>query len=69
MLIIDRIEDGIAVIEEGDSRFEVPVSMLDGNVREGDVVTLENGVYVTDISAAEKRRREILKMQDDLWDC
>ncbi|MCH5193775.1 MAG: DUF3006 domain-containing protein [Oscillospiraceae bacterium] len=68
MLVIDRIEDGIAVIEEGDSRFEVPVSMLDGNVREGDVVTLENGVYVPDISATEKRRREILNLQNDLWE-
>ena len=68
MFIIDRIEDGIAVIEEGDSRFEVPVSMLDGSVREGDIVTLENGVYVPYISAAEKRRREIQKLQDDLWE-
>ena len=69
MLIIDRIEDGIATIEDDNSRFEVPASMLDRDVREGDTVILENGVYVTDKSATEKRRREILKMQDDLWDC
>ena len=68
MLIIDRIEDGIAVIEDDDSRFEVPVSMLGSDVKEGDAVILENGVYVPDNSAAEKRRREILKMQDDLWE-
>ena len=69
MLIIDRIEDGIAAIEDDNSRFEVPASMLDRDVREGDTVILENGVYVPDKSATEKRRREILKMQDDLWDC
>ena len=68
MLIIDRIEDGIAVIEDEDSRFEVPVSMLDKDVREGDVVILENGVYVPDISATEKRRRYIQKLQDNLWE-
>ena len=68
MLIIDRIEDGIVVIEDGDSRFEVPASMLDGSVKEGDVVTLENGMYVPDISDTEKRRREIQKLQDDLWE-
>lgn len=68
MFIIDRIEDGIAVIEDGDTRFEVPVSMLNESVKEGDTVILENGVYVSDISATEKRRREILKMQDDLWE-
>ena len=68
MLIIDRIEDGIAVIEDEDSRFEVPVSMLDGNVKEGDAVISENGVYVPDKSATEKRRREIQKLQDDIWE-
>lgn len=68
MLIIDRIEDGIAVIEDEDSRIEVPVSMLDSSVKEGDAVNLEDGVYVPDKSATEKRRREIQKLQDDLWE-
>ena len=68
MFIIDRIEDGIAVIEDENSCIEVPVSMLERNVREGDAVTLENGIYVPDKSATEKRRQEMLKMQDDIWD-
>lgn len=68
MLIIDRIEDGIAVIEDENSRIEVPVSMLDDSVKEGDAVISENGVYVPDKSATEKRRREIQKLQDDLWE-
>ena len=36
MLIVDRIEDGTAVIENEDKHFEVPVSKLGADVREGD---------------------------------
>ena len=68
MLIIDRIEDGFAVIENEDKHFEVAVSELAKDVREGDAVILENGVYIKDISAAEKLRSEILKLQNDLWE-
>lgn len=68
MLIIDRIEDGFAVIEDEDRHFEVAVTELAEDVREGDAVILENGVYIKDISAAEKLRGEILKLQNDLWE-
>ena len=68
MLIIERIEDGIAVIEQEVGRIEVPCEMLAEGVREGDVVTLENGLYTADKAATEKRRREIAAVQDSLWD-
>ena len=68
MLIIDRIEDGIAVIEDDDARFEVPAEMLGENVREGDVVIPENGLYIKDENATAKRRDEIIKLQNDLWE-
>ena len=68
MLIIDHIEEKIAVIEDGDSRFEVPAEMLGGNVKEGDVVTLENGLYIKDENATAARRDEIIKLQNDLWE-
>ena len=68
MLIIDRISENIAVIEDGDNRFEVPRSELAPDVKEGDAVLLENGVYRKDPSATEKRRQEILRLQDSLWE-
>ncbi len=68
MLIVDRIEDGIAVIEQCSGRIEVPVGMLAEDVREGDIVTLQNGLYTADKAATEKRRREIAGLLDDLWE-
>ncbi|MDE6747260.1 MAG: DUF3006 domain-containing protein [Oscillospiraceae bacterium] len=68
MLLVDRIEDGIAVIETDDGRIEISRSELAPDVREGDAVMLENGVYRKDIDATEKRRQEILRLQDSLWE-
>lgn len=68
LLIIDRISEGIAVIENGDSRFEVPASSLAENVGEGDAVTLENGLYVIDENGTEERRKKIIELQDSLWE-
>lgn len=68
MLIIDRIEDGIAVIEDENTRFEIPAEMLGENVREGDVVIPKNGLYIKDENATAKRRDEIIKLQNDLWE-
>ncbi|MDE7304203.1 MAG: DUF3006 domain-containing protein [Oscillospiraceae bacterium] len=68
MLIIDRIDGNTAVIEDGDNRFEVSRSELAPDVKEGDAVLFENGVYRKDTDATEKRRQEILKLQDSLWE-
>ncbi len=68
MLIVDRISDGIAVIEDGDICFDVPAAALAEDVGEGDVVVSENGVYIKDQSASAKRRSDIIKLQNDLWE-
>lgn len=68
MLIVDRISEGTAVIEDGESRFEVPAEALANDVKEGDAVFLENGVYRKDAEATEKRKQEIIKLQDNLWE-
>ncbi|MCI9410223.1 MAG: DUF3006 domain-containing protein [Oscillospiraceae bacterium] len=68
MLIVDRISDGTAVIEDGERRFEVPEETLAKDVKEGDSVFLDNGVYRKDIETTEKRRKEILKLQNSLWE-
>lgn len=68
MLIVDRIEDGIAVIENEDKHFEVPASKLGADVREGDAVICEKGMYIKDTAASEKLRSEIIKLQNELWE-
>lgn len=68
MLIIERIEDGIAVIEDGDGQFEVSAGSLGENVREGDIVTCEDGIYQKNENATKQRRKEIIEMQNSLWE-
>lgn len=68
MLIVDRISDSIAVIEDGEKRFEVSRENLDSDVKEGDVVVLQNGIYVKDGNGTEERRKKIIQMQNDLWE-
>ena len=68
MLTVDRIENGFAVIETDNGRIEVSRSSLSDGVKEGDVVLFENGVNRKDAEATEKRKQEIIKLQDSLWD-
>lgn len=68
MLLVDRIEDGIAVIETEDGRIEVSRSELAPDVKEGDAVLFENGLYRKDTFATEQRRQEIIELQDSLWE-
>ncbi len=68
MLIIDRFEGDIAVIEDGGETFDIPRSLLQENAGEGDVVTEKDGVYTVDSAASVKRRQEILELQNSLWE-
>lgn len=68
MLIIDRISEGIAVIEDGENRFEVPQKMLSEDACEGDVVELIDGIYVKNKNETDRRRNEIIKLQNELWE-
>lgn len=68
MLTVDRISAGIAVIEDGERRFEVPTEKLSRDVKEGDVVELIDGIYVKNKNETDRRRNEILKLQNELWD-
>lgn len=67
MLILERVKGDIAVISEGSSEFSVPSDMVKG-CREGDVIILSGEVYITDDIATEMRRKEILSLQNSLWD-
>ena len=66
MYIVDRFEESFVVLEYTDENGEVlfiktAKDSLSSDVREGDVVYLENGIYYADVSATEQRRRKILE--------
>lgn len=67
MLIIERLEENIAVVEDGSKRFEVSRDKLPKNVCEGDVLKESDGSYEIDREKTESRRKEILKLQNSLW--
>ncbi|MCI7767436.1 MAG: DUF3006 domain-containing protein [Oscillospiraceae bacterium] len=67
MLILERLRDDIAVISDEKVEFTVPADMAAG-CKEGDVIYLSGEVYVTDTAATEMRKKEILSLQNSLWD-
>lgn len=67
MLIIERLEENIAVIENDGKRFEVSRDKLPKKVREGDILKESDGSYEIDREKTESRRKEILKLQNSLW--
>lgn len=68
MMIIDRIEGQTVVIEDGDKLFNADISLFDGDIREGDVIVEKGGRYFADSDATQKRREEIIKLQNSLWE-
>ena len=68
MLIIDRFENDTAVVENGEEMTDIPRSLLPENAREGDVIIKSGGGYIIDNASTEKRRQEILDLQDSLWE-
>ena len=67
MLILERIKGSVAVISGDDGEFTVPTEMVTGCC-EGDVVILSGDSYITDRAATEKRRRDIISLQNSLWE-
>ena len=59
MNVIDRFEDNIAVIETDGGFIEIERSRLPEDVREGDIVTETDGIWIVDITATQQRRKNI----------
>ena len=56
MVILDRLEEKTAVLEIDGVITEVPRDTVDTDVREGDVLILEGGLYTADWTATKERR-------------
>ena len=63
-LIVDRIEDGVAVCEKEDlTRVEVSASDLPENCREGSVLqVLEDGKIILDTETENERRKKLFNL-------
>lgn len=59
MIIIDRFEGKIAVLETESGMKDVLSDLLPENAREGDVLTVENGKYCIDDAATAARKAAV----------
>ncbi|MFA2567616.1 DUF3006 domain-containing protein [Bacillus wiedmannii] len=66
--IIDRFEGALAVIEINNITIDVPRSKLPSNVKEGDILIIENDTYTIDKNETDKRRCEIQNLIDKLFE-
>lgn len=67
MLIVDRVEGGLAVVETDDGHVDVPVSEISGRVRDGVVLVQEDGTYLVDEDATRERLDRISEKAKGLF--
>ncbi len=67
MIIFERFEDDKAVLEIDGEIKKISRDKISSGVSEGDVLAENNGAFVVDKDGTEKRRQEILKLQNSLW--
>ncbi|MBR3815926.1 MAG: DUF3006 domain-containing protein [Clostridia bacterium] len=67
-LIVDRIEEGIAVLEKEDlSHIEISIDELPQGTCEGAVLIFDGKSYITDREEEAQRKTSVLKKQQMLF--
>ena len=67
-LIVDRIEEGIAVLEKEDlTHIHINLSELPEGTKEGSVLYFDGTTYVLDFEEEERRRKRILEIQNMIF--
>jgi len=68
MLIVDRIEGKYALCERDDGKMQkVLLEVLPKCIKDGSVLNLRDGSYYLDEIAYEKRKNDILNLQNKLF--
>ncbi|MBW9149054.1 DUF3006 domain-containing protein [Clostridium sp. CM028] len=68
-IIIDRFEGLYAVCEKEDrTMIDIKRITLPSQAKEGDVLIINNNTITIDINETEKRRKEIQKLTEYLWE-
>ncbi len=66
-LIVDRIEEGIAVLEKEDGTYiKMNATDFSFDIREGNILTFDGGKYSLIKDEEEERRSKILALQSKL---
>lgn len=67
--IVDRIEEGIAVLEDDNlNRREVPEKLLPPGTEDGSVLRLkEDGSFALDKEETDRRRKRLFNLQQNLF--
>ena len=67
--IVDRIEEGIAVLEDNNlNRREVPEKLLPPGTEDGSVLRLmEDGSFALDKEETNRRRKRLFNLQQNLF--
>lgn len=61
MIILDRLEETLAVLETDDGMMTISQELLPADVREGDVLRqAADGTYTKDAAATHARREKLL---------
>lgn len=66
--IVDRFEGEYAIIEIEGRTHDVRRTLLADNVIQGDVVELQNGIWIKNLNATEHRSKEMKKLMDSVWE-
>lgn len=68
-VIIDRFEGTYAVCEKEDRKMiNIERVKIPTEAREGDMLLIEEDSIVIDKAGTEKRKSDIQKLMDDLWE-
>ncbi|MDP4180228.1 MAG: DUF3006 domain-containing protein [Bacillota bacterium] len=68
-VIIDRFEGDYALCEtESKEIINIKRNLIPPDSKEGDVLIIKNNVITIDKSGTNKRKKEIDKLIDDLWE-
>ena len=67
MIILEKFEDDIAILEIDGEIKKISRKKFSDDVKEGDVLIQKDGIFMSDKENTEKRRKEILKLQNSLW--
>jgi Protein of unknown function (DUF3006). len=67
--IIDRFEGDYAVVEFEEKKMkDIPRSELTADAKEGDVIVLVGGRYRVDTEETQRRKAEITKLTENMWE-
>lgn len=67
MLILDRFEGDIAVIENDGEMIEAERENIASDAVEGDILVETEGIYYPDKEETQKRREKLTRLQNELW--